>query len=110
VIKETAVMDTLPIVSPVAAALALAEVLGFGLPVPRSVTVTPWLLDSTSTLPAIDLQFRAPDPFDALLAWALRFGVTVELPWPEQGDFAYVHFTHCGVRFQCYARLGTDKS
>ena len=59
-------MDTTQTVSPVAAALALAEVLGFGLPVPRSVTVTPWLLDSTTTLPAIGLQFRAPDPFVAV--------------------------------------------
>jgi hypothetical protein len=103
-------MDTLPTTSPVAAALVLAEVLGFGLPVPRSVTVSPWLLGSTHTISAIDLQFRGPDPFDALLAWALRFGVTVELPWPEQGDFAHVYFTHSGIRFQCYAQLGADES
>lgn len=103
-------MDTFQTVSPVAAVLALAEVLGFGLPVPCSITVSPWLLDSTHTVPAIDLQFDGPDPFGALHAWALRFGVTVELPWPEQGDFAHVRFTHCGVRFQCYARLGTVRS
>jgi len=103
-------MDTLQTVSPVAAVLALAEVLGFGLPVPCLVSVSPWALDDTYAPSAIDLQFDGPDPFGALHAWALRFGVTVELPWPEQGDFGHVRFTHCGVRFDCYARLGTVKS
>ena len=99
-------MDALQTVSPVAAVLALAEVLGFGLPVPCLVTVSPGLLDSPHAISAIDLQFEGPDWPDVLLAWALRFGVTVELPWPEQGDFVRVRFTHCGVRFKCYAQVG----
>lgn len=103
-------MDTTQTVSPVAAVLALAEVLGFGLPLPCLASVNPWALDRPHTVSAIDLQFDGPDLFGALHAWALRFGVTVELPWPEQGDFGHVRFTHCGVRFKCYAQLGTVRS
>jgi hypothetical protein len=109
VIKEIAVMDTLPITSPVAAALALAEVLGFDLPVPCLVSVAPWLLDTSLTRASVSLQFSGPDQLDALHAWAAHFGSPVVMPAPEQ-SFAYVRFTHCGVRFQCYAELGADES
>jgi hypothetical protein len=108
VIKETAVMNTLPIISTVAAALALAEVLGFDLPVPCLVSVHPWVMDRTYTS-SVDLQFSGPDQLDALHAWAARFGVTVDMPAPDQ-RFAYVHFAHSGVRFQCYAQLGADEA
>lgn len=101
-------MDTLPITSPVAAALALAEVLGFDLPVPCLVSVTPWLMDGTRTAP-VDLQFSGPDQLDALHVWAARFGVTVEMP-ASKHSFAHVHFAHSGVRFKCYAQLGADES
>jgi len=101
-------MDTLPITSPVAAALALAEVLGFDLPVPCLASVHPWLMDKTY-IASVDLQFSGPDQLDALHTWAGRLGVTVEMPAPKQ-SFAYVHFAHSGVRFQCYAQLGADES
>ena len=101
-------MDTLPTTSPVAVALALAEVLGFDLPVPCLVSVTPWLLGKTHTA-SVNLQFSGPDQLDALQAWAARFGVTVEMPEPDK-RFAYVHFAHSGIRFECYAQLGTDES
>jgi len=101
-------MDTLPTTSPVAAALVLAEVLGFDLPIPCLVSVHPWLTGRTSTA-SVDFQFSGADQLDALHAWAARFGVTVEMPAPDQ-RFAYVHFAHSGVRFECYAQLGTDES
>jgi len=97
-------MDTLP----VAAALALAEVLGLGLPAPCLVSVTAWLLDRPRTASA-DLQFSGPGRLDALRSWAARFGVPVDLPASGQG-FAYVRFTRSGVPFKCYAQLGTDES
>ncbi len=100
-------MDTLTTVSPVAAVLALAEVLGFDLPVPCNISFSPWVLDRPSA--AFALQFRGPDQLDSLHAWAARYGVTVEMPGPGQ-SFAHVYFTHSGVRFQCYAELRPDES
>jgi hypothetical protein len=108
VIKEIAVMDTLPITSPVAAALALANVLGRDLPASDYITVKPSAVHRSYGT-AIDLQFSGAHQLEALHAWATHFGVTVEMPDSVQG-FAHVYFTHCGVRFACYAQLGTDAS
>jgi hypothetical protein len=101
-------MDTLQTTSPVAAALALADVLGLKLPDPCHVSMSPWAVNSSYST-AVDLQFRGLDKLDAMHAWAARFGVTVAMPNPGY-DFAHVYFTHSGVRFQCYADLRPDKS
>jgi hypothetical protein len=101
-------MDTLPITSPVAAALALADVLGLALPVPDHITVSPWAMDSIYVC-AVDMQFRGPDKLDSMYAWAARFGVTVAMPAPGQ-HFACVYFTQSGVRCGCYADVRPDES
>lgn len=91
-------MDTLSTTSPVAAALALAEVLALDLPESCLVTVSPWAVNHPCTT-AVGLQFGESG---ALHAWAAHFGVAVEMPGSDR-RFAYVYFTHSGVRFECYA-------
>jgi hypothetical protein len=108
VIKETAAMDSLTkAASPVAAALALADVLGLGLPVPEMVTIAPWA-DSAYTS-AVDLLFMGPDRFTAMDAWAARFGVPVIPPKPGR-HFARAEFTHSGVRFEVAADTRPEKA
>lgn len=90
--------------SPVAAALALAlaEVLGLGLPEPRSVTIYPWAADSAYAS-AVDLSFTGPSRFSEMDAWASRFGVPVVPPRRPELHYARAEFTHSGVRFEAYA-------
>jgi hypothetical protein len=88
----------------VSLALVLADLLGFGLPEPHSISVSPWV----TCITAINMQFDGPDLLGALSGWAARFDVPVELPEPGE-QFARVHFTYSGVRCQCYARLGADE-
>ena len=89
--------------SPVAAvlALALAEVLGLGLPEPRYASIHPWAADSAYTS-AVDLAFTGPERFTEMDAWAARFGVPVIPPKPGL-HYARAEFTHSGVRFEAAA-------
>lgn len=97
-------MGTLTTASPVAAALALVEVLALDLPESHYVTVHPWAVNRPRTT-AVDLQFRT---LDALQAWAAHFGAAVEMPEPDD-RFARVYFTHSGIRFECYADIKPDE-
>jgi hypothetical protein len=104
--KETPTVNTLSTTSPVAAALVLADVLGYNLPEPCSVSVSPWAVNSPY-ITAVDMQFHGPDKLDALHAWATHFDVTVEMPKPDM-SFAHVYFTHSDIRFSCYADVRSE--
>ena len=100
-------MDTVQTISPVAAVLALADVLGLDLPESELISIHPQAINSRYTA-SVDLQFHGAAGLGAMRAWAAYFGVTVEMPEPGR-SFAYVHFTHSGVRFECYADIRPDK-
>jgi hypothetical protein len=111
VIKETAAMDSLTqTASPVAAALALAlaDVLGLGLPEPSHVTIWPWAADSAYTS-AVDLWFTGPERFTEMDAWAARFGVPVISKEPGV-RCARAEFTHSGVRFEANASTRPEQA
>jgi hypothetical protein len=87
--------DTLPATArrAVAAvqALALADVLGLGLPAPHYCGL---FADG-----GVMVQFAGPSRLSDLSAWASRFGA----PVVHGRDFARARFTHMGVRFDPYA-------
>ena len=100
-------MTTAPVTetaSPVAAdlALALAAVLGLGLPDPRYISVHP-------RFAAISLQFDGPDEVADLTAWADSFGVPVDTDTSNPAKtWRTADFTRSGVSFHAYAATETD--
>jgi hypothetical protein len=107
VIKEisamTATQEEARVVA-AAQALALAEVLGLGLPAPTYVAI--YSVPATPAVSSVNLQFRGPHLADDVQAWADRFGTAAEVtPCSSEPGVVWVraHFNFSGLLFQAYA-------
>jgi hypothetical protein len=83
----------------VAPALALATVLGLGLPVPSLISIySGW---------EVRLQFSGPDGAAAVSAWAIHFGADVEISDSSTRGTRWhdVQFAYSGQDFHAYAEV-----